>query len=206
MKRIIPAVVIFAAVIVLLASLIPASPALACVGRTIVVGYFDSPDQVVVANLLSVFIDERTGTTVQLQKFASRDEALTALKADKISLYADYANVILAKVLGGKPGADEAGTLLSLKDGLSRQHNVVWLAQVGYDRYFSEKAKAGDAPGQTGVMLCKDALSKFPALPKLIAKLSGVLDNGTMERLVAESKAEEPKSVARRFLKSKKLV
>lgn len=206
MKHLFSATVLIAAAVVILGSLLTSAPAFACVGRTIVVGYYDSPDQAVVANLLSVFIDERTGTTVQLQKFASRDEALTALKTDKISLYADYANVILAKLLGGKPGADAAATVATLKDGLSRQHNVVWLEQVGYDRYFSEKAKAGDAPGQTGVMLCKDALSKFPALPKLIAKLSGVLDNGTMERLVAESKSEEPKSVARRFLKSKKLV
>ena len=35
----------------------------ACVGRTLYVGYFESPDQLLVAHILAVFIDERTGTT-----------------------------------------------------------------------------------------------------------------------------------------------
>lgn len=179
-------------------------PAGACVGRTLYVGYYDTPDQLLVANLLSVFIDERTGTTVKLTRFDSRDAALEALRQDRISLYADYSGVVLSRLGGGEPGRDAA--VGRLRELLNAKYNIVWLAQLGYDRYFSGKAKGGKEPGPTGVMLCKDALAKFPALPKLLGKLSGLLDNDTMAALLREAEHSDPRAVARRFLKSRKLV
>lgn len=178
----------------------------ACVGRTLYVGYCDTPDQLLVASLLSVFIDERTGTTVKLTRFGSRDEALEALSRDRISLYADYSGVVLSKLGGGEPGPDARKTLGRLKELLNNKYNVVWIAPFGYDRYFSEKGRAGKDPGPAGVMLCKDSLAKFPALPKLLGKLSGVLDNGTMAALLREAETSDPRAVGRRFLKSRKLV
>jgi glycine betaine/choline ABC-type transport system substrate-binding protein len=183
-----------------------APPADACVGRTLYVGYFDTPDQVLVANILAVFIDERTGTTVKLSRFGTRDEAFEAVRQDKISLYADYSSIILGKFAGERPAPDEGKNIARLKEVLNRKYNVVWLEPFGYDRYFSDKGKAGEKPGQAGLMLCKDALSKFPALPKLLAKLKGVLDNETMDSLLREAERSEPKAVARRFLKSRKLI
>ncbi|MBI5419442.1 MAG: hypothetical protein HZA60_05080 [Deltaproteobacteria bacterium] len=178
-----------------------ASRANACVGRTLHVGYFDSPDQVMVANILAVFIDERTGTTVKLSRFGSREEAFEAVRKDRISLYSDYSSILL-----GRLAPDEEKNLARLKEVLNRKYNVVWLESFGYDRYFSGKAYAGEKPGQAGLMLCKDALSKFPALPKLLAKLRGALDNETMASLLHEAEKSDPKAVARRFLKSRKLI
>lgn len=178
----------------------------ACVGRTIFIGHHDTPDQVMVANLLAVFIDERTGTTVKLTRFATRDEAFEAMKGDKISLYSDYSGVVLRKWGGEAPVQDDERNFARIKEILNRKYNVVWLEPFGYDRYFSEKGKAGDKPGPAGLMLCKDALSKFPALPKLLGKLRGVLDNDTMAALVREGAASDPKTVARKFLKSRKLI
>jgi osmoprotectant transport system substrate-binding protein len=182
------------------------TPADACVGRTLYVGYFDSPDQLLVANILAVLIDERTGTTVKLTRFGSRDEAFEAVRQDKISLYADYSSVILGKFAGEKPSPDDEKNIARLKEVLNRRFNVVWLEPFGYDRYFSRNGKAGEKPGQAGLMLCKDALSKFPALPKLLAKLRGSLDNDTMSALLRETEKSDPKAVARRFLKSRKLI
>lgn len=178
----------------------------ACVGRTIFIGHYDSPEQVMVASLLAVFIDERTGTTVKLTRFATRDEAFEAMKTDKISLYSDYSGVVLRKWGGEAPVADDARNFARIKEILNRNYNVVWLEPFGYDRYFSDKGKAGDKPGPAGLMLCKDALSKFPALPKLLGKLRGVLDNETMSALLREAQTSEPKAVARKFLKSRKLI
>jgi len=196
--------VVFA--VAILAVVLTAAPAPACVGRTLLVGYFDAPDQVMVANILAVFIDERTGTTVKLSRFASREDAFEAVRQDRISIYTDYSSVLLSKFAGERPGPEEEKNVARLKEVLNRKYNVVWLEPFGYDRYFSETAKAGEKPGQAGVMLCKDALSKFPALPKLLGKLRGVLDNGTMASLLKESEKSDPKAVARRFLKSRKLI
>lgn len=185
-------------------------PAPACVGRTLFVGYYDAPEQVMVAQILSVFIDERTGTTVKVTRFGSREEAFEAIRNDKVSLYADYSGVVLARFGGEAPGPDPEKNFARLKELLNRKHNVVWLEPFGFDREFSGKARNGDnganAPGQAGLMLCKDALSKFPALPKLLGKLRGVLDNGTMAGLLREAKDADPRAVARRFLKSRKLI
>lgn len=178
----------------------------ACVGRTLYVGYHDAPDQRLVANLLSVFIDERTGTTVKLAPFGTREEALDALRRDRISLYADHSGIVLSKLGGGEPDPDAEKTYSRLKELLNRKHNVIWLVPFGYDRDFSGKAKAAQRSGPAGLMLCKDALAKFPALPKLLGKLSGLLDNDTMAALLREAETADPRAVARRFLKSRKLV
>jgi len=195
-----------AAVLAAVAPLLHPVPSCACVGRTILVGYFDAPDQAMVANILAVFIDERTGTTVRLSRFASREDAFEAVRRDKVSLYTDYSSVLLSKFAGEKPGPDDERNIARLKEVLNRKYNVVWLEQVGYNRYFTEKAKSADKPGTAGVMLCKDALAKFPALPKLLGKLRGILDNETMASLLSESEKSDPKTVARRFLKSRKLI
>ncbi|MBF8258735.1 MAG: hypothetical protein HW377_1109 [Actinobacteria bacterium] len=178
----------------------------ACVGRTLFIGYFDAPEQAMVANILSVFIDERTGTTVKLSRFPTRAEAFEAVRKDRVSIYADYSSVILGMIPGEKPAPDLEKNFARLKEVLSRDYNVVLLEPFGYDRYFTGKPKAGEMPGQAGVMVCKDAISKFPALPKLLAKLRGALDNGTMASLLAEAEKSDVKSVARRFLKSRRLI
>lgn len=186
---------------------------LACVGRTIVVGYYDTPDQVMVANILAVFIDERTGTTVRLSRFENRDEAFAAIRSDRISLLADYAGIVLSRFGGETPGPDREKNVSRVREVLNRKYNVLWLEPFGYDRVFSPEARgnpsrdgAGPDPGGAGLMLCKDSLSRFPALPRLLGKLKGMLDNGTMEELLRESARSDPKSVARKFLKSRKLI
>ena len=139
-------------------------------------------------------------------RFSTREEAFEAIRRDKVSLYTDYSSILLSKFAGERPSADDEKNVARLKEVLNRKYNVVWLEPIGYDRYFSGKPKNGERPGQAGVMLCKDALSKFPALPKLLAKLRGALDNRTMESLVREAGGSDPKTVARRFLKSRKLI
>lgn len=188
-------------------------PGRACVGRTLYVGYYDAPEQVMVAHILSVFIDERTGTTVKMTRFGTRDEVFEAIRNDKVSLYADYSGVVLGRFGGEAPGPDPEKNFARLKELLNRKHNVVWLEPFGYDRYFSGKERNGaygpkavGVPGPAGLMLCKDSLSKFPALPKLLGKLRGALDNETMAGLLREAKDADPRAVARRFLKSRKLI
>lgn len=207
---------ILAAAAACFALLVPAGgpgTGIACVGRTIVVGYYDAPDQVMVANILAVFIDERTGTTVRLSRYGSRDEAFEAIRRDRISLFADYSGIVLSRYGGEAPGTDPEKNVSRVKELLNRKYNVLWLEPFGYDRVFppgaadAPKKEAGAPdPGAAGLMLCKDSLSRFPALPRLLGKLRGVLDNGTMEELLHEAARSDPKAVARKFLKSRKLI
>lgn len=185
----------------------PPGAARACVGRTLYVGYYDAPEQVMVAQILSVFIDERTGTTVKMTRFDTRDAAFEAIRNDRVSLYADYSGIVLSRFGGEPPGPDPEKNFARLKELLNRKHNVVWLEPFGFDGNISPgPSKPAPGQGTAGLMLCKDALSKFPALPKLLGKLRGVLDNGTMAGLLREAKDSDPRAVARRFLKSRKLI
>ncbi|MBI5903986.1 MAG: hypothetical protein HZB86_00275, partial [Deltaproteobacteria bacterium] len=130
MKRSI-APIAFAAALAAVAFLLHPLSAAACVGRTILVGYFDAPDQAMVANILAVFIDERTGTTVKLSRFASREDAFEAVRQDKVSLYTDYSSVLLSKFAGEKPGPEDGKNIARLKEVLNRKYNVVWLEPFG---------------------------------------------------------------------------
>lgn len=190
------------------AALVLASPGplAACVGRTLVVGYYDAPDQVMMANILAVFIDERTGTTVKLSRFPTREEAFEALRKDRVSLYADHASALLAAFAGERPSADDGKNIVRLREVLGRGHNVVWLEPIGYDRTFAGGGKGIEGPGPAGLVACREAIAKFPALPKLLAKLRGAIDNETMASLLRQAKETDPRSVARRFLKSRKLI
>ncbi|HWS15247.1 MAG TPA: glycine betaine ABC transporter substrate-binding protein [Candidatus Methylomirabilis sp.] len=107
MRRITTALIALAAMAAV--TFLPA-PSPACVGRTILVGYHDAPDQVLVANILAVFIDERTGTTVKLSRFHTREEAFEAIRQDKVSLYSDYSSILLSKFAGERPVGDDEKT------------------------------------------------------------------------------------------------
>lgn len=52
-----------------------------------------------------------------------------------------------------------------------------------------------------------DVLETLPALPKLLGKLAGVLDEGTYTRLLKSVKSDdEARQVAKDFLKSRRLI
>ena len=135
MRRIATPLIVLAAAV---AALVFSFPARACVGRTILIGYHDAPDQVMVANILAVFIDERTGTTVKLSRFRTREEAFEAIRLDKVSLYTDYSTILLSKFAGERPSGDDEKNIARLKEVLNRKYNVVWLEPFGYDRIFRE--------------------------------------------------------------------
>ena len=52
----------------------------------------------------------------------------------------------------------------------------------------------------------RDTLKKFPALSRLVNKMAGVVDDRTMEQLLAESSTRPVREVTKKFLKEKKLI
>ena len=62
------------------------------------------------------------------------------------------------------------------------------------------------APGFVAPVIRKDTLKKFPALSRLVNKLSGVVDNATLARLVLESEKRPAREVVKQFLKEKRLI
>ena len=58
------------------------TPAIGCVGRILYVGAQNSTEDKVMAELLVLLINERTGTNVQIRYFDTQDQIYTALKSD----------------------------------------------------------------------------------------------------------------------------
>lgn len=191
---------LFAMVVVLCLS---ASLAQACVGKSLVVGSLDNPQQQVLAQMLSILISERTGTTVKVVPVAGHAEAHEALLRADLDMYVEYTGVGQVTLLKDPPIADAETLYKAVKDRYNQDLNLVWLQPFGFsDERFAPAGTVADA----APVVRKDTLKKFPALARLINKLGGAIDAETMKQLESESATGNSKDVARRFLKEHRFI
>lgn len=179
------------------------SSAQACVGKTLVIGAMDSPQQQVLANMLSVLISERTGTTVKVVSVDDHASAHEALLRADLDMYVEYTGVGQVTILHDQPIADAGELYKEVKERYNQELNLVWLKPFGFtdERYAPEGTVAEAAP-----VVRKDTLKKFPALARLINKLGGAVDDATMKELESATVAGNSKDVARKFLKEKRFI
>ncbi len=177
--------------------------AMACVGKTLVVGALDNPQQQVLAQMLSILISERTGTTVKVVASAGHAEAHDALLRADLDMYVEYTGVGQVTLLKDQPIADSVLLYQKVKERYNQELNLIWLKPFGFSD--PRVAPAGTV-AEAAPVVRKDTLKKFPALARLINKLGGVIDEPTMQKLEAESVAGAPRDVARKFLKERRLI
>jgi osmoprotectant transport system substrate-binding protein len=178
-------------------------PVAACVGKTLLVGALDTPQQQVLANLLAVLISERTGTSVKVVPAASHAAAHEALLRADLDMYVEYTGIGQVQILGGAPIADQAALYKAVKERYNQELNLIWLEPFGFvDKL---QAPAGTV-AEAAPVVRKDTLKKFPALARLINKLGGAIDLATMQKLEAGVKGDNAKDVARKFLKENRFI
>ncbi len=189
------------AILVVVSLAVPAAQA--CVGKTLVVGSLDNPQHQVLAQMLSVLISERTGTTVKVVPVAGHAEAHDALLRADLDMYVEYTGIGQVTLLKDKPIADADSLYKAVKQRYNQELNLIWLKPFGFsdERFAPEGTVADAAP-----VVRKDTLKKFPALARLINKLGGAIDAETMKKLEAESADGSSKDVARRFLKDNRFI
>ena len=192
-----------ALLVVLIITGLTVSSAQACVGKTLVVGALDNPQQQVLAEMLSVLIGERTGTTVKVVSVAGHAEAHDAMIRAEMDMYVEYTGVGQVVILKEQPIADSDELYKAVKERYNQDLNLVWLKPFGFSdaRYAPEGTVAVAAP-----VVRKDTLKKFPALARLINKLGGSIDDPTMKELETASAAGNSRDVARKFLKEKRFI
>lgn len=192
-----------ALLVVLIITGLTVSSAQACVGKTLVVGALDNPQQQVLAEMLSVLIGERTGTTVKVVSVAGHAEAHDAMLRAEMDMYVEYTGVGQVVILKEQPIADSDELYKAVKERYNQDLNLVWLKPFGFsdERYAPEGTVAVAAP-----VVRKDTLKKFPALARLINKLGGSIDDPTMKELETASAAGNSRDVARKFLKEKRFI
>ena len=177
----------------------------ACVGRKLVIGYKAFTEQAILAQLLAILIEERTGTKVSLKEVEDTMEAHRALEANEIQLYVEYTGLGLKEILGEKLETNPRTVYKKVKSAYKRNFNLIWLKTFGFNSkndHYREEIKEG-LPLFAAPVVRRDTLKKFPALARLINKLNGKIDDGVMNKLVArvEKDGKSPKVVAGAFLK-----
>lgn len=175
----------------------------ACVGKTLLVGAMESPQQQLLAQMLSILISERTGTSVKVVPIAGHAEAHEALLRADLDMYVEYTGIGQVTLLKEPPIADPDLLYRAVKERYNQELNLIWLKPFGF-------ADPGIAPAGTvadaAPVVRKDTLKKFPALARLINKLGGAIDVAAMKKLEADSTSGNYKEVARKFLKANRFI
>lgn len=173
------------------AFVVTATISMACVGKTIHLG-ISSANERLMAEMASLMISERTGSTVKIDVYKDSKSLYDAVKQGNVNILlenTDRASELLGKVKGSGPlGLD------TIKSGYRKTYNLTWLTPFG------------SAP-QYAPVLTAETLANYPALPKLLNKLTGVLPNDTYPKLLKSVHSDDKtKKVAKDFLKGKKLI
>lgn len=161
----------------------------ACVGRTVHLGISNSTNERLLAELASLLIIERTGSTVQIDVYKDSTELYKAIKQGNVNVF--FENPLHAAEVVGK---SKDFTYDQIKREYKIKLNLTWLEQFGGSMKYVP-------------VLTAETLSTYPALPKLLNKLSVALANDTYTKLLKSvESAEKTKKVARDFLKGKKMI
>ncbi|UCF88216.1 MAG: hypothetical protein JSV70_07295, partial [bacterium] len=176
----------------------------ACVGRKLVLGSLEDGRPGMVSRILSILINERTGTTVEVNYYQDPEELFAAVAKGKVDLYVDHVDSAIKRLKVDAPGKDEEERYRAVKRRFEEELNLIWLKPMGY----SGVDRSGQDLGQASVVVSKDTLKKFPALPRLLEKIGTrvVLDDKSLDNLVARSGSVKPAKVARDYLKEVKLI
>lgn len=165
----------------------------ACVGKTLLVGVVNSPGEVLFAEMISVLVNERTGTTVKIVAFKDAGEMYGAVKKGEVGVVVEQAGRAL-KVLDRPAERSAKAAYDTAKKEYRKSLNLVWLEPFGESQYLSP-------------VLSVDTIGNLPALPRLIGKLAGIVNDQSYGKLLKSvQKDAKPKQVARDFLKGRKLI
>ncbi|SPP99889.1 conserved exported hypothetical protein [Candidatus Sulfobium mesophilum] len=189
-------------VVLLLALLLVGLPeADACVGKTLYIGVVDSTEGLLLSEILSTIVNERTGTTVKTRYYKNTRALYDAISARQVDILVENTTTAL-RIIDKPADSDLQKTYETVKSMYEKNKGLVWLKPFGF-------LKGGDGPGHsyTAPVLKVEVLNNFPALPRVVGKLAGTINDETYEKLIKSVEAgEKAQKVARAFLKSKKLI
>ena len=173
----------------------------ACLGRILNIGIVSSSSEKLLAELISVLINERTGTTVNIKVFEKRQEIYDAVKSKEINVVIENIDHAV-KILNITKSEDKKKNYEIAKREYRRQMGMLLLKPFGY---ISDENNKGQY--YYAALIPEDLLVDFPALPRVINKLRGITGDRNFSKVVQSVKSgRKIIRVARDFLKQKKLI
>lgn len=178
-----------------------ALPAGACVGRTLNIGALNAADELLLAEILSNIINERTGTTINVRSYQSAQELYEAVARKEVDITVENTSRAM-QVLNRPEQADADKAYQAVRAAFDKEKGLVWLKPFGFQR-----TKSGGGASHTAPLLRREVFGDFPALPRVIDKLGGLITDEAYAKMVKSVESgEKPRKAARDFLKAKKLI
>ena len=196
---------VFPVFFVLLLSFLWTANSFACVGRTLYVGSLDTTEDKVLAQMLVLLINERTGTTVKIRYFDNNEALYNALKENdeekRADIIVENTNDALALLKKSQPG-DLDQTYKQVKELYESELGLIWLNPFGFKHATGDEKQTISAP-----LVRRDVLTNYPLLPRVLKKLAGAINDETFTTLTAKVKGgEKPQNISKDFLRAKKLI
>ena len=196
---------VFPALLFLLFTLLWTANSFACVGRTLYVGSLDTTEDKVLAQMLVLLINERTGTTVKIRYFDNNEAMYNALKENdedkRADIIVENTNDALALLKKPNPG-DLDQTYKQVKELYESELALIWLNPFGFKHGSGANQQTLSAP-----LVRRDVLTNYPLLPRVLNKLAGAINDETFSGLTAKVRdGEKPQNVSKDFLRAKKFI
>jgi len=187
--------------------LLPANTLHSCVGRLLVVAVSNSPDQIIMGEMMSVLINERTGTTVNIIQPGDLKTCHEAVIKGKACIYISYIGVAQADMGGSDVVNDPQKSYTLVSQSFLEKFDMVWLKPFGFQGPLTNEAHSKKDRGTLAAPIAtKDTLRKFPVLDRVINKLGNRIDNNIIEELRKKTENQDVKKVVRDFLKAQNLI
>ena len=183
------------------------NPLHTCVGRLLVVAVGNSTDQVIMGQMLSILINERTGTTVNVIQPGDLKRCHETVLEGKADIYINYIGMGLAGMRGSSKADDPQKVYILVRQRYMEKFGMVWLKPFGFKGPLTSEANCKrDRATLAAAVATKDVLRRFPVLDRLINKLGGRIDSHTMDDLRKRAEQQDIKETVREFLKAQRLI
>ena len=184
-----------------------ATPLLACKGRVLNLAVGNSPDQLIMGQMLSILINERTGTTVEIVQLEDIKAAHEAVLHGLAEIYITYLGMAQAGTEGPNALDEPQKAYVLARKSYNEKFDMIWLRPFGFQGPLPQVAPSEKVDRTIAAPITtKEVVKKFPILDRLINKLAGRVDNKTMEELRKKSENQDVEITVREFLTSHKLI
>lgn len=173
----------------------------ACVGKTLIIGSLTTPNEKLLAQMMAVIINERTGTTVNVEYYDSQKELYEAVKKKEVNILSENTGRA-TQLLGVDVSGDADSIYSAVKKEYKDQLQLVMLKPFGMSPANSGNEAYMDVP-----VIDSSILIDYPALPRVLNKLAGIIQKKNYSKLLASVESgDKPNQVARDFLKKKRFI
>jgi glycine betaine/choline ABC-type transport system substrate-binding protein len=157
--------------------------------------------------MLSILINERTGTTVEIVRQGDLQASHEAVLQGKANIYINYVGMAEAGTEGPNALDEPQKAYILVSRSYMEKYGMVWLKPFGFQGPLPQAAPSGKVDRTLAApVTTKDVIKKFPILDRLINKLAGQVDNKALEELREKSENQDVEITVREFLTSHKLI